>query len=77
MKSVQIPEDLFCDLYLYHVIGIDEPGARIKAALEQKMEALKRHDLYTKYRTSENEAHREEARQQYLDSAEILRNFRW
>ena len=67
MKSVQIPEDLFCDLFLYHVIGIDEPGARIKAALEQKMEALKRHDLYTKYRTSENEAHREEARQQYLD----------
>lgn len=47
MKSVQIPEDLFCDLFLYHVIGIDEPGARIKAALEQKMEALKRHDLYT------------------------------
>lgn len=29
MKSVQIPEDLFCDLFLYHVIGIDEPGARI------------------------------------------------
>ena len=40
MKSVQIPEDLFCDLFLYHVIGIDEPGARIKTALEQKMEAL-------------------------------------
>ena len=31
----------------------------------------------TKYRTSENEAHREEARQQYLDSAGILKNFRW
>ena len=56
MKSVQIPEDLFCDLFLYHVIGIDEPGARIKTALEQKMEALKRHDLYTKYKTSKNEA---------------------
>lgn len=41
------------------------------------MEALKRHDLYTKYRTSENKANREEARQQYLDSAGILKNFRW
>ena len=77
MKSVQIPEDLFCDLFLYHVIGIDEPGARIKTALEQKMEALKRQALSTQYRTSETEAHREEARQQYLDSAGILRNFRW
>ena len=77
MKSVQIPEDLFCDLFLYHVIGIDEPGARIKTALEQKMGALKRHYLYTKYKTSQNEAHREEARQQYLDSVGILRNFRW
>ena len=47
MKTIKIPEDLFCDLYLYHVIGSNEPGARIKAELERKMEALQRHDTPT------------------------------
>lgn len=77
MKTIRIPEDLFYDLYLYHVIGSDEPGAHIKAELERKMEALQRHDIYTKYKTAGNEAAREEARQRYLDSAGIQRNFRW
>ena len=77
MKTIKIPEDLFCDLYLYHVIGSDEPGARIKAELEKKMAALQRHDVYTKYKTAGDQAVREKARQQYLDSAGIQRNFRW
>lgn len=77
MKTIKIPEDLFCDLYLYHVIGSDEPGVRIKAELERKMEALQRHDMYTKYKTAGGEASREEARQRYLDSVGIQRDFRW
>lgn len=77
MKTIKIPEDLFCDLYLYHVICSDEPGARIKAELERKIEALQRQDIYTKYKTAEDQAVREEARQQYPDSTEIQRNFRW
>lgn len=77
MKTIKIPEDLFCDLYLYHVIGSDEPGARIKAELERKMAALQRHDIYTKYKTARDEADREEVRQKYLDSAGIQRDFRW
>lgn len=77
MKTIKISEDLFCDLYLYHVIGSDEPGVRIKAELERKMEALQRHDMYTKYKTAGGEASREEARQRYLDSVGIQRDFRW
>ena len=77
MKTIKIPEDLFCDLYLYHVICSDEPGDRIKAELEKKMAALQRHDVYTKYKTAGDQAVREKARQQYLDSAGIQRNFRW
>ena len=41
------------------------------------MEALQRHDMYTKYKTAGDEASREEARQRYLDSAGIQRDFRW
>ena len=61
MKYVRIAEDLFCDLFLYHVIGSEEPGQRIKSELEKKMDAMLRHDYYTKYKTAPDEAAREEA----------------
>ena len=77
MKYVRIAEDLFCDLFLYHVIGSEEPGQRIKCELEKKMDAMLRHDYYTKYKTAPDEAAREEARRNYLDSIGIPQNFRW
>ena len=77
MKYVRIAEDLFCDLFLYHVIGSEEPGQRIKSELEKKMDAMLRHDYYTKYKTAPDEAAREEARCKYLDSVGIPQDFRW
>ena len=77
MKYVKIAEDLFCDLFLYHVIGSEEPGERIKSELEKKMDAMLQHDYYTKYKTAPDEAEREEARRKYLDSVGIPQDFRW
>ena len=77
MKYVRIAEDLFCDLFLYHVIGSEEPGQRIKCELEKKMDAMLRHDYYTKYKTAPDEAARKEARRKYLDSVGISQDFRW
>lgn len=77
MKYVRIAEDLFCDLFLYHVIGSEEPGQRIKSELEKKMDAMLRHDYYTKYKTAPDEAAREEARHKYMDSVGIPQDFRW
>ena len=77
MKYVRIAEDLFCDLFLYHVIGSEELGQRIKSELEKKMDAMLRHDYYTKYKTALDEAAREEARRKYLDSVGIPQDFRW
>ena len=77
MKYVRIAENLFCDLFLYHVIGSEEPGQRIKSELEKKMDAMLRHDYYTKYKTAPDEAEREEARRKYLDSVGIPQDFRW
>ena len=77
MKYVRIAENLFCDLFLYHVIGSEEPGQRIKSELEKKMDAMLRHDYYTKYKTAPDEAVREEARRKYLDSVGIPQDFRW
>ena len=45
MKYVRIAEDLFCDLFLYHVIGSEEPGQQIKSELEKKMDAMLRSGL--------------------------------
>ena len=77
MKYVRIAEDLFCDLFLYHVIGSEEPGQRIKSELEKKMDAMLRHDYYTKYKTAPDETARKEARRKYLDSVGIPQDFRW
>ncbi len=77
MRYVRIPEDLFCDLYLYHMIGNEEPSERIKDGLEKKMDAMLRHDYYTKYKTDPDKATRDEARRKYLDSVGISRDFRW
>ena len=77
MKYVRIAEDLFCDLFLYHVIGSEKPGQRIKSELEKKMDAMLRHDYYTKYKTAPDEAAREKSRRKYLDSVGIPQDFRW
>lgn len=77
MKFVKITEDLFCDLFLYHVVGCEEPAQRIKLELEKKMDAMLRHDYYTKYKTAPDEAGREEARRKYLESIGVPQDFRW
>ena len=77
MKFVKITEDLFCDLFLYHVVGSEESAQRIKLELEKKMDAMLRHDYYTKYKTAPDEAAREEARRKYLDGIGVPQDFRW
>ena len=49
----------------------------IQKGLEQKYEAMMRRELYTKSKTAETEAEREEARKAYLDKVGIHRDFRW
>lgn len=77
MKYVKISEDLFCDLYLFHVIGSNEPAERIRDGLQQKMDALIRRDEYSKYKTAPTAEEREEARQRYLNSIAMPKDFRW
>ena len=45
--------------------------------INEKMQKLQRRELYTRYKTAESEAEREEARQRYLDEASILPDSRW
>lgn len=71
MKNIQISEELFFALLKYHLVEIDDVLPEIKKGLEDKLEAMVRRDLYTKYKTAPTEEEREKARQEYLDKVGI------
>ena len=52
MKSVQIPYELFVALVEYHLAYDDDCAEEIRQGLEQKLDALMRHELYAKYKTA-------------------------
>ena len=56
---------------------IEDVLPEIKKGLEDKLEAMVRRDLYTKYKTAPNEEEWEKARQEYLEKVGMHRNFRW
>ena len=77
MKNVQIPYDLFVALVEYHLGYDDEYEDEIRQGLEQKLDALVRHELYAKYKTAPSPEEREQARQAYLDRRGVFPDFRW
>lgn len=46
MKSVQIPYDIFVALVEYHLAYDDDYAEEIHQGLEQKLDAMVRHELY-------------------------------
>lgn len=77
MKNVQIPYDLFVALLQYHLMMDDDYANEIRHGLEQKLEAMVRHEWYAKYKTAPNPEEREAARQRYLDERGVPQSFRW
>ena len=77
MKNVQISKDLFLSLLRYVLIGQEEELPVVKQGLEEKLEALVRRELYTKYKTASTPEDREKARKEYLDKRGVPENFRW
>lgn len=79
MKNVQIPQELLLDLFAYFLHGdTDEYTERaIVDALEAKLDALIRHQLYTTYKTATTPAAREAARKAYLDEVGMKASYRW
>ena len=64
MKSVQISYDLFVALEEYHLAYDDDYAEEIHRVLEQKLDAMVRHELYAKYKTAPTAEEREQARQE-------------
>ena len=74
---MQISEELFIALLKYHLVEIDDVLPEIKKGLEEKLEAMVRRDLYTKYKTAPTEEEKEKARKEYLDRRGVPESFRW
>ena len=77
MKNVQIPYDLFIDLLHYHLVQEDDYAEDIWQGLEEKLDAMVRHELYVKYKTAPTEEEREQERLEYLDRRGVPKSFRW
>ena len=77
MKNVQIPDELFVDLVLYHLTDEEEFQDDIRQGLSQKLDAMLNRQLYTQYKTAPSEEQREQARQEYLDRRGVPQSYRW
>lgn len=69
MKQVQISKELFYSLLAYHLMDMEEYLPEIEKRLEEKLEAMVKHQLYTSYKTAPTEEEREKARKEYLDKS--------
>ena len=77
MKNVQIPNDLFVDLVLYHLNGEKDFEEDIRRGLEQKLDAMLNRQLYSQYKTAPTGEQREQARKAYLDRRGVPESYRW
>ena len=77
MKNIQMPYNLFVELVRYHLAGDDECIDTIREGLEQKLDSLVRHELYTKYKTAPTQEEQEKARREYLEKRGVPDSFRW
>ena len=77
MKYIQISYDLFISLLQYHLMENDDYLEEIQQGLEQKLDALIQHEMYTKYKTAPTKEEREKARQEYLNQRGVTDSFRW
>ena len=76
-RNIQLPYELFVALIKFHLFQDDDYADEIATGLEQKLDALVRHELYAKYKTAPTEEEREKARQEYLDERGVRESFRW
>lgn len=82
-KQVQIYYKTFIGLLLLTediLNGNDielEKVQKLNKELHNKLDAIIKRDLYTKYKTAPTEEEREQARLEYLEKVGINKNFRW
>jgi len=79
-KQIQIPQELF-DLMVTYILSeesrTEDNLKEIKRGIQDKLDRIIDHQLYTKYKKAPTEEQREKARQEYLERRCISAKFRW
>lgn len=78
-KNVQISQELFFELvrYFYVEEHSNELYESITKSIEQKIDSIVKHELYTQSKIAKTEEEREIARKQYLDKIGMRESFRY
>ena len=76
-RNVQIPNELFLQLLQYFLMDNYDGEEKIRLGLEQKLDAMVKREMYSKFKTAPTEEEREKFRQEYLDRKGIQESFRW
>ena len=77
MKNIKVPEELFIALVKYHLLDMAGALPEIKKGLNDKMDAIKKRDLYTKSKIAPSEEEKEKARKKYQELVGMPEGFRW
>ena len=78
--KIQLEFSHFADLFMYalrHADPDDLMYQRLYAETQKKLDAKKRHILYSQYKSGKSEEERRKARLDYLDLIELLPDFQW
>ena len=51
-KQIQIPQALFAEIMAYFLLNREDSRESIKKGLNAKLDAIVKHELYTKYKTA-------------------------
>lgn len=76
-KQIRLDLDTFKMLVRFHLLEDDSDIFEIKKELGKKLDALVRHEKYTRYKMSKDPIERETARKEYLDAIGMNNDFRW
>lgn len=76
-KNIMITAELFVRLVKYFLLDEENEYQTIQTLLQDKLERLNRHELYTEYKKADDPQKQETARQSYLDSKGVPESFRW
>ena len=79
-SKIQIDMDLFTDLVVYayrHEEPNDMQYIRMMSQVNEKLQAMRRRELYTQYKAGSSSDDRKTARSAYLDLIGCFESFRW
>lgn len=78
-KNIQISTKLFLEIVRYFYLDEHEEELykSISKSIENKLDCMVKHELYTQYKTAISEEERDRARKKYLESVGMRESFRW